>query len=177
MDRKDFDKLIELHQRQVINFAYRFLNNYSDAEDIAQEVFLRAYKAFPAYEPRAQYSTYLYKITKNLCLNYLRKKKIARFFSLDRFRDNPDIKAPEFSDKKDIPARNILEEKEFKDKIYEVLNKLPHNQRTAVILKRYENLNLDEIADVLGCSVSAVKSLLHRAKISLRKELAPYIEE
>jgi len=96
MDRKDFDKIVESHQCQVINLAYRFLNNHSDAEDIAQEVFLRAYKALPDYEPRAQYFTYLYKITKNLCLNYLRKKKLVQFFSLDKSRSETDVRAPDF---------------------------------------------------------------------------------
>lgn len=175
MDRKDFDELIEKHERQVINLAYRFLNNHPDAEDIAQEVFLKAYKALPEYEPMAKYSTYLYKITKNLCLNYLRRKKLVHFFSLDSWRDDPDSGMRDFPDKGSIEASKMLEEKELKDKIYEALNKLPLNQRTAVILKRYENLNLDEIGDVLGISLSAVKSLLHRAKLTLRKELSDYL--
>lgn len=176
MDRIDFDKIIEDYHRQVINIAYRFLNNYSDAEEIAQEVFLRAYKAVSRYKPQAKISTYLYKITKNLCLNQLRRRKLIQFFSLDSSGNEPDRKRPEIPDRRHILPEKELEESELKDKIYEALNKLPSNQRTAVILKRYEDLELDEIADILGCSVGAVKSLLHRARVRLKKELAPYVK-
>ena len=177
MDKNDFNKVIETHHRQVINIAYRFLNDRSGAEDIAQEVFLRFYQALPRYTPKAKLSTYLYKITKNLCLNYLRKRRPEKFFSLDETKRDSEEKILDLPDEKVLSPRTMLENEELRTKIYEALAKLPPNQRTAVILKRYENLGCDEIAGVLGCRVSAVKSLLHRAKITLRKELAFYLEK
>lgn len=176
MERQDFDEVIEAYHRQVINVAYRFLNDRAAAEDISQEVFLRFYQALPRYTPKAKLSTYLYKITKNLCLNYLRKRKPEKFFSLDQSKNDSGESTPDFPDEKALSPRTILENKELRAKISESLVKLPPNQRTAVILKRYENLDYDEIANVLGCRVSAVKSLLHRAKITLRKELASYLK-
>jgi RNA polymerase sigma-70 factor (ECF subfamily) len=176
MDREEFDKVLEAHYRQVINIAYRFLNNQAAAEDIAQEVFLRFYRVFPRYKPEAKFSTYLYKMTKNLCLNYLRQRKPERFISLDAPGREGENSGPDIPDEKAITAREIMEKEELKAKIYEALNKLPESQRTAVILRRYENLDYEEIARILGCSVGAVKSLLHRAKLSLRKELAGYLK-
>lgn len=177
MDKNDFHKIIEAYYRQVINVAYRFLNDHAAAEDIAQEVFLRFYQALPRYRPEAKISTFLYKITKNLCLNYLRKRRSGKFFSLDEFKTDSGERVYEFPDEKALSPRAMLENEELRVKIHEALAKLPPNQRTAVILKRYENLDYDDIANVLGCRVSAVKSLLHRAKITLRRGLASYLEK
>ena len=172
-----FKQLEEKYQRAVINLAYRFLGSREEAEDIAQEVFLRIYKAAKRYKPEAKFATWLFRITNNVCLNELRHRKRVQEVPLE-----PVYEHPERNLKMDVPAPEHmrpdlhLELEERNRIIQESLETLPPNQRMAVILKRFEGLSYQEIGDVLNMSVSAVESLLFRAKQTLKKKLTPYIQ-
>ena len=171
-----FKELVDKHQRAVINLAYRFLGSREEAEDVAQEVFIRMYKAAKTYKPEAGFPTWLFRITTNVCLNELRRRR--------RVREIPLVPLSEESERNTamtVPASEgtrpdiQLEQAERNRIIQESLEALPPNQRTAVILKRYEGLSYQEIADVLNTSVSAVESLLFRAKQTLKKKLKSYV--
>jgi len=177
-DQSAFKVLVERYQRQVINVAYRFLGNREDAEDLAQETFLRVYLSAKSYKPKAKLFTYLYTIATRLALNRLRKRKRLRWFSLDQLQENGDEgPGQEFpADPADQPDGS-LEQAEREAMVRRALDALPEAQKTAVVFSRYEGLSYKQIAEVMETSVSAVESRLHRAKQTLRKKLSGYIEE
>ncbi len=177
-DTRSFEELMEKYQKLVINTAYRLIGDRAEAEDIAQEVFLKVYNQSRRYKPQAKFSTWLLKITKNLCLNRLRGKRRHPVVSLDSPVETEEGKVP-----RDIPAPAqarpdvFLERKELRDLIRESIESLPPKQRMVVILAKYDNLPYQEIARVMGCSVTAIKLRLHRAKVTLKERLAPYLEK
>lgn len=164
-DLTAFEELLRKHKNMVINLAYRIVQNYSDAEDIAQEVFLKIYNSAKTYKPEAKFSTWVYKITVNLSLNRLRGKKHLPTLPLEETLPISDPNSPETN----------LEKQELINKVRTALNSLPENQKLAVILQRYENLSYEEIAKIIGTSVSAVDSLIQRAKQNLRRKLELYV--
>ena len=177
-DQSAFKAIVERYQRRVINVGYRFLGNREDAEDVAQETFLKVYLSAKSYKPRAKLFTYLYTIVTRLALNRLRKKKRLRWFSLDQLERNGEVgigqEVP--ADPADQPDQS-LERAEREALVRRALDTLPAAQKTAVILSRYEGLSYKQIAEVMELSVSAVESKLHRAKQRLRKKLNAYSED
>ena len=177
-DQTAFKELVEKHKLSVLNLCLRFTGNKPDAEDLAQDVFMRIYQAAPRYEAKAAFTTWLYRIAVNLCLNYQRRKKLLTFFSIDsnhgseedHQRKIPDIISSERPD-------TDFEKKERQQFVQKAIQSLPENQRTVVILYRYQNLSYQEIADTLETSVSAVESRLFRAKLNLKKKLLPLLEK
>jgi RNA polymerase sigma-70 factor (ECF subfamily) len=174
-DQSAFKAIVERYQRRVINVGYRFLGNREDAEDVAQETFLRLYLSARSYKPRAELFTYLYSIATHLALNQLRKKKRLRLFSLDQSGRNGEVEIDREvpADPADQPDQS-LERAEREAVVRRALDTLPAAQKTAVILSRYEGLSYKQIAEVMDISVSAVESKLHRAKQTLRKKLSAY---
>lgn len=176
-DTTAFKQLVEKYQKAVMSLAYRFLGTREEAEDAAQEVFLRVYNAAKKYKPEAQFATWLFRIATNVCLNELRHRKRVQEVSLEPSHENS-----ERGSGMDVPAPasmrpdTHLEQKERRRIIQESLEVLPPNQRMAVVLKRFEGLSYQEIAEVLNVSVSAVESLLFRAKQTLKKKLTPYVQ-
>jgi RNA polymerase sigma-70 factor (ECF subfamily) len=171
-DQTAFQELVDRHKLTVLNMCLRFTGNKDDADDLAQEVFIRVCQAAPNYEVKAAFTTWLYRITVNLCLNYQRRKKILQFFSLNHSKaieDQIEHRAHwlEIHDRPDT----ALERKELQNLVQGSIQSLPENQKTALILHCYQNLSYQEIADVLKTTVSAVESRLHRAKENLRKRL------
>jgi RNA polymerase sigma-70 factor (ECF subfamily) len=166
-DLSAYDMIFNKYKKEVLNTVYRIIGNKDDAEDLSQEVFLRIYNARKRYKPTSSFRTYLHKIIVNTCLSYLRRKKLLQFIHLDSLKDKdiPEISNPE----------NTYEEKELKSSVKKAILKLPANQRTAIILKTYDNLSYDEIANVLNISPQAVKSLIFRARENLKKLLKDYI--
>ena len=177
-DQTAFKELVEKHKLSVLNLCLRFSGNKPDAEDLAQDVFMRIYQAAPRYEAKAAFTTWMYRIAVNLCLNYQRRKKILTFFSIDsnygseedHQRKIPDIISSERPD-------TDFEKKERQQFVQKAIQSLPENQRTVVILHRYQNLSYQEIADTLETSVSAVESRLFRAKLNLKKKLLPLLKD
>jgi RNA polymerase sigma-70 factor (ECF subfamily) len=168
-DDAAFEELVEKHYQTVYRLAYRFLNDSPEAEDITQEVFIRVYRAASTYTPKAKFSTWLYTITKNLCFNELRKKKSVTIFSIE------DEMLPELPALDESPISK-LEEAEVKQRVLDAVNALPANLRIAVLLLKYHGLSYEEVADILGCTVNAVKLRVHRAKNFLARSIG-YISQ
>ena len=170
-DESAFETLVLRHQTSVLNFIYRFIGDRMQAKDLSQEVFLRVWQAAKSYEVEAKFTTWLYRITANLCLNELksaRRRRWLRFFQLGE--ENRGAVEEKLAD--DSPsAEDLLLAKERSRQIADALQRLPENQRMAIILKRYDDLSYEEIARIIGCSVSAVESLLVRAKRTLQEKL------
>lgn len=170
-DQEAFEILVNRHQTSVLNLSFRFIGDRTQAKDLAQEVFLRVWQAAKSYKSEAKFTTWIYRITANLCFNELksaRRKKLLQFL---RFNADHEIETEEnFPDRSPSPE-DLLLVKERSRRISDALQSLPENQRMALVLKRYDDLSYQEIAQVLGCSVSAVESLLVRAKRTLQEKL------
>jgi len=173
-----FKDLVELHQDLVLNICYRFLHNRQDAEDMAQEVFLQAHRSISRFRGDAKLSTWLYRIAVSKSLDFIRmKNRKKRFSSIKNVlgisgTGGEDIPSPEGAN-----PDTVAERKERLQILQEALNTLPENQRIAITLSKYEGFSQQEIADVLGTTVSAVESLIHRAKQNLKKKLTRYYEK
>ena len=176
-DREAFEILVEKYKRPVMNMAYRTLSDLTEAEDLAQHVFLQVFKSADRYRITAKFSTWIFTITRNLCLNEIRRRARHPAESLDKpmaeGEDEPQRQLPDtrgFS-----PPAEALQH-ELEDKIREAVGTLPENQRTAIGLCQEGELSYEEIARVLGCSVSATKSLIHRGRETLKQLLKPYLQ-
>ncbi len=176
-DESCFIELVKSHKQRVFAFSYRFLGNAADAEDAAQEVFIKIYNARQKYAAKAKFTTWLFVITRNTCMNYLNKRnKSGLVVALDDYQDErEDAPALQVADAKDPqPIESILND-ERAAAVKQALDSLPESQKTAVLLSRYEELSYEAIAEAMGCSVKAVKSLLHRAKTGLKEKLAGFL--
>src|SRR6266481_595112 len=173
-DDASFDLLLRKYRTPLVNFLYRMVRDSATAEDLAQEVFLRVYRARKQYFPGAKFTTRLLRIATNLALNSVRDNRYRRMqVSLD---------APVEEDETPIqvPASNMridehMVERDRGEFIHRAIAALPEMQRVAVLLHKYEELDYGEIARILECSESALKSLLFRAYETLRVELAPLV--
>ncbi len=176
-DRAAFTELVEKYKQPVMNFVYRSLRDEPEAEDVAQNVFLQVYKSRARYERTAKFSTWLFTIARNLCLNEIRRRSRHPAESLEETHaEHDDQPARQYEDKNVfLPAENILHG-ELAGKIEEALAGLPEAQRTAILLCRQDELSYEEIARVLDCSLSATKSLIHRGRETLKQKLKPYLQ-
>ena len=171
-DTSAFEEVIERHQALVAGTAARMLGSNSDVEDIAQQVFIRVWKSARRYVPRAKFTTWLLKITRNLVFNELRRAKRRAQISL---QSDPGIEEIPLKDETNpAPDASLLED-ELQRAIEEAIMQLPESQRMALVLRRYEQLSYEEIAEVLDLSVPAVKSVLFRARTELRSRLNKYL--
>jgi RNA polymerase sigma-70 factor (ECF subfamily) len=166
-----FEILVNRHQTSVLNLIYRFIGDRTQAKDLAQEVFLRIWQSAKGYEPKSKITTWIYRITINLCLNELKSARRRRWFQFLRPDEDNEEAAEDLLPDRSPSAEDLLLAKERNRQISDALQSLPSNQRMALILKRYDDLSYQEIAQILGCSVSAVESLLVRAKRILQEKL------
>jgi RNA polymerase sigma-70 factor (ECF subfamily) len=158
--------LVETHQARVIGTISKMLGSDAEAEDLAQQVFIRVWKSAPRYRPTAKFTTWLFRITRNLVFNELRRKR--------HFADQAE-EIPEPTERGDKEPDRVLMGEELQLAIQDAINRLPDSQRMAIILRRYEEMAYEEIAKVMGTTVSAVKSILFRARAELRERLAKYL--
>ena len=171
-DESAFRFLVEKHSKLIFNLCYRYLGNVEDSEEVTQDVFIKFQGTVESFEPRAKLSTYLYRIAVNRSLNKIRDRKLKRWVSLEadstihRRIDHSSNKNPE----------NELEKKEKQKAVRAAIDSLPSNQKTAVLLHRFQGLSYTEIAEVMHCSVSAVESRLFRAKQALQKKLQSLVK-
>ena len=171
-----FEQLVEKYKQPVINLIFRTLPDATEAEDLAQNVFVQAYKAANRYRVTAKFSTWLFTIARNLCLNEIRRRSRHPADSLDAgHTEDEDMPARQYRDSKAVAPEDALLRSELFEKVEQALSELPETQRTALILCREEELSYEEIAKVLGCSLSATKSLIHRGRETLRQKLKPYL--
>jgi RNA polymerase sigma-70 factor, ECF subfamily len=171
-DTKALEELIEKHQALVAGTVARMLGSNSDVEDIAQQVFIRVWKSARRYVPRAKFTTWLLKITRNLVFNELRRSRRRPHVPL---QSEPGAEDFPLKDEMNLAPDASLLELELQRKIEEAILQLPDSQRMALVLRRYEQLSYEQIAEVLDLSVPAVKSVLFRARTELRSRLSKYL--
>ena len=171
-DTAAFELIVMRFKDQIINYIFRSVGDYHQAEDLAQETFIRIYKNAGSYEPRSKFKNWLYLIATNLCRNEIRDRSrrktdlLAEVSIEDKESDYLDI----FPDFRYMPDR-LYEKKERELIIQQKINCLPENQRLSLILVTYQGMRYEEIAEIIGCSVSAVKSLIHRSRQNMKKLL------
>jgi RNA polymerase sigma-70 factor, ECF subfamily len=173
-DDSSFELLLRKYRTPLVNFLHRMVRDSATAEDLAQEVFLRVYRARQKYVPSAKFTTWLFHIATNLALNSIRD---ARHRQMEVSIDAP---AEEDQTPLEIPAKEMAADQSLVERdraalIHRAVESLPEKQRAAVLLHKYEEMDYAEIARVLDCSESALKSLLFRAYETLRIELAPLV--
>jgi RNA polymerase sigma-70 factor (ECF subfamily) len=172
-DTAAFEQLIERHQTLVAGTVARMLGSNSDVEDIAQQVFIRVWKSANRYVARAKFTTWLLKITRNLVFNEMRRAKRHPHLPV---QIDPEAEEMPLKDEATATPDATLLQVELQVEIEKAIMLLPDTQRMALVLRRYEELSYEEIADVLDLSVPAVKSLLFRARTELRERLKDYLE-
>ena len=169
-DEQCFDQLFEKYKRPVANFAYRFTGRRDIAEELAQDILVKCYLGADTYQPNSKLSTWIFRIARNHCLNEVRRQDY-------RYRSVP---LPEYGDEQPASMNSPEEEveaAELKRTVGAVLAALPEKQRMALLLSRQQSMSYEEIAQALGTSISAVKSLLNRAKNTLLERLGKLAEE
>src|SRR6266550_2133233 len=173
-DTGAFEQLVERHQTLVAGTVARMLGSNSDVEDIAQQVFIRVWKSASRYVPRAKFTTWLLKITRNLVFNELRRAKRRAHAPL---QTEPNVEEMQLKDEGNPSPDASLLELELQEAIEKAIGELPETQRMALVLRRYEEFSYEQIADILNLSVPAVKSVLFRARTELRVRLSSYLKE
>ena len=169
-----FKELVDLHRDRVLNICYRFLHNREDAEDVAQDIFVEVYRSLSKFRGGAQLSTWIYRIAVTKSLDFIRrrnrKKRFGIFYAPLRM-ENPveQVPAPQTFN----PSAR-LEERERSRILQQAVDSLPESQKTAITLSKYEGICYQEIADIMGTTVSSIESLTHRGMGSLRKKLYRY---
>jgi RNA polymerase sigma-70 factor, ECF subfamily len=173
-DLEAFEELVTRHQHSVVGTAARMLGSGGEAEDIAQQVFVRIWKSAARYEPSAKFTTWLMTITRNLVFNELRRRRRTHLVSLETAED--EAPPHQFADQEALAPSEKLIDAELQQAIDTAIASLPEKQRLAVVLRRYESMSYEEIAKILATSVAAVKSILFRARAELKDKLQKYLE-
>jgi RNA polymerase sigma-70 factor, ECF subfamily len=171
-NERAFEILIERHQALVIGTVGRMLGGFEGAEDIAQQVFVRAWRSADRYRPEAKFTTWLMTIARNLVFNEIKRRGKVKWSSME----NEAGVTREFVDARSVDGSGALSEREVQDAISQAIADLPEMQRMALVLRRYEDLPYEEIAAILGITLPAVKSLIFRAREELKKVLKPLLE-
>ena len=170
-DERAFECLVERHQNLVVGTVAKMLGGVEGAEDIAQQVFVRVWQSASRYRPEAKFTTWLLTIVRNLVFNETRRRRRGFFQSFE----NDDGTVPDQPDTTMRDAAAQLDEREVGEAVDAAIAALPEAQRMAIVLRRFENMPYEDIAEVLKTSVPAVKSLLFRAREDLRERLKPFL--
>jgi RNA polymerase sigma-70 factor (ECF subfamily) len=170
-DREAFALLVQRYRNPLMNFIFRVTCDAAASEDLAQEVFFKVFRSAARYEPKAEFSTWLYRIATNAALNFIRDQKTRLSLPIDGNREDESSEPPI-----DLPDRRPLVEEQMVEQervqlIRQAVASLPDNQRLALVLTKYQGMSLKEAGIVLNCSEQAVKSLIFRAYVMLREKL------
>ncbi len=169
-DDASFAILLEKHRGPVVHFLYRMVQIQAVAEELAQEAFLRVYRSRASYEPTAKFTTWLFRIANHLALNWIRDGKNERGQeSLDEVANDGQVR--QVADRQPTTEQYLIRQARLAE-VRKAIQSLPDKQRSAVVMHKYEEMEYSQIAGVLECSESAVKSLLFRAYETLRSRLA-----
>jgi len=169
-DDPSFAILLDRHRAPVVNHLYRLVRNWAIAEELAQDVFLRVYRSRSRYRPGAKFATWLFRITTNVALNWRRDtRREAGHLRLDE--ELLHLRRMELSDRTPRADQRLME-RDLSKEIQDAIESLPPKQLSAVLMHKYEGMDYNEIAEVLECSIPALKSLLFRAYETLRRRLA-----
>lgn len=176
-DLQAFEGLVDQYKRPIFNLVYRMLRDRDEAEDITQKVFIQVYRASDRYRPTAKFSTWIFTIARNLTLNEIRRR--SRKPWTDSLDETMDVEGPaqrlDPPDHRARPANQELAHQEFLQCLEEAIDQLPENQRIAVLLCREGDISYEEMAKVMGCSLSAVKSLIFRGRETIKKRAQNYL--
>ena len=172
-DEDAFAALVRRFQDRIVSLAYRYLGSAADAEDLAQEVFLRVYRAKESYQRSARFSTWIYRIASNTSLNHIRGRKARRKVAGPMPSQDEGDADP--ADRDAPPPDERLEKDELAVVLRRIVDDLPDRQRIAILLNKYEGLGYEEVAAAMDLSVMAVKSLLTRARVNIKERLEPYL--
>jgi len=175
-DMAAFTELVDKYKQPVMNLVYRMLRDVTEAEDVAQNVFVQVHRSAYRYQISSKFSTWLFTIARNLSLNEIRRRSRHPADSMEAASSEQDQPWHQYQDMKATPPPDKLLYGELEQKIEDALSELPENQRIALLLCRQEELSYEEMANVLGCSLSAVKSLIHRGRETLKQKLKPYLQ-
>ncbi|MCT4619873.1 MAG: sigma-70 family RNA polymerase sigma factor [Marinisporobacter sp.] len=168
-DIESFETLIKEHEKLAFNIAYRMLGNIEDAKDATQDAFIKAYKALHKFKGESIFSTWLYKIVTNTCLDLLRKRKSQKTCSYDRQIDTEDGNIiRELPDEDNIPE-DIVAKKERQRNIQKAINSLSENHKIVIVLRDIKGFSYEEMSKILNCSEGTIKSRISRARQALRK--------
>ena len=177
-----FEEIYQEYGKRVLNLAYRYTTNTEVARDLTQDVFIKVYQNLAGFQNRSQLYTWIYKITTNHCLNYLKRERKRRWFSL-LDQKGSEIFTAETSEEaarliqNPLTPEQILEKSQRENIIGKMIHSLPLKYRFPLILQRYEDLPIQEIANILSLTVAATETRIHRAKKLLIKKLQPYIDQ
>jgi RNA polymerase sigma-70 factor (ECF subfamily) len=166
-----FEDLVNLYQVKVIATCYRFVRDKLDAQDVAQEVFIEIHRSIAKFRKDSKLSTWIYRIAVSKSLDFLRKKNRKKRYGILKSILDPEVKYRNAASNITENPEMLLESNEKAKLLQEALDKLPKNQRVAITLSKIENFSNSEIAEIIGTTVSAVDSLIHRGKLTLQKEL------
>jgi len=169
-DLPSFDLLVVRHHRSVINLIYRFTGDFQGSEDLAQETFLRAFRGLRRFKERCAFFTWLYRITFSVCQNHRRSLFRNRAVSLDEAVET-GLNHPRTES-----AEAEFQRKSLSAAVHEAVTSLPEEQRAPLILCRYQDLSYEEAAEILKISLPALKSRIHRARLTLKEKLAPFFD-
>jgi RNA polymerase sigma-70 factor (ECF subfamily) len=176
-DPDAFKQLVEHYQHKVVNTCYGFVHHKEDAEDIAQEVFIEVSRSIANFRAESQLSTWIYRIAVTKSLDFLRKQKRQKRLKYIRNRLGLDNQVEQIPAPQSANPQTILENQERARILQHAVDSLAENQKIAITLHKYEGFSYQEIAEIMGTSVSAIESLMHRAKRSLQKKLYHYYEQ
>jgi RNA polymerase sigma-70 factor (ECF subfamily) len=178
-DRSAFEELVYRYDKNVLGIAYSFINNNEDAKDIYQEVFLRVYKGIKKFEFRSEFSTWLYRVTTNVCLTYRSQKKKYAYTSLDDEPEeedgNPRSLANTLTDNQ-TPANEAINS-EISTNIEKGLDKLSPQQRLVFTMKHYKGYKIKEISTMMNCSEGTIKNYLFMATQRMREHLKDFMDK
>jgi RNA polymerase sigma-70 factor (ECF subfamily) len=176
-DMEAFEALVEKYKHPVINVMYRMIRDLNEAEDLAQNVFIRVFQSADRYRASAKFSTWIFTIARHLCLNEIRRRGRHPADSLESSQsENEGQPAKQFQDDRTFSPPQAFLHGELERKIQEAVAELPEKQRLAISLCQEDELSYEEIAEVLECSLSATKSLIHRGRETLKQKLKPYLQ-
>jgi RNA polymerase sigma-70 factor (ECF subfamily) len=168
-DRESFNELILRWERPIYALAYRTIGREEDARDVCQETFLRAFRALPAFRGQAKFSSWLYRIALNLCRDWIRRERRAAVVQPPEDVDLMDLAA---SAQPTEPIEDVVARRDQARAVERAMTLLSEEQRTAIVLKEYHGLTFQEIAELLDCPLSTVKTRLYQGLTVLRRELA-----
>ncbi len=169
-DQNAYSDIVNLYQHKLYQICYRMLGNKQEAEDIAQEAFVRAYINLHSYDQKRKFSTWLYRIATNLCIDRIRKKKPDYYLDAEvAGTDGLDMYSQIAADEQ-LPE-DVVEQMELQERIQYEISRLPDKYRSVIVLKYIEELSLQEISEILGMPLGTVKTRIHRGREALRKQL------
>jgi RNA polymerase sigma factor (sigma-70 family) len=175
-DEQAFQQLIQEYQQKVLNTCYGFINSKEEAEDLTQDVFIEVFRSVRQFNGDSKLSTWLYRIAVTKSLEELRRRKRKKRAAYFKNLTGLDV-AQEIVAAKDRNAQDLLEDEQRIHILQNAVDKLPENQRIAFTLHKYEQLSYKEVSDIMGVTLSAMESLMHRAKANLKKDLFDYYEK